>query len=358
MISFLSLVSGFLVLGVWIHDMDPVLWPIWGPLQLRWYGLAYLAGFVAAYYVLKRLARKDLWVLKEAEVPDFVAYGAMCGVFIGGRLGYVLFYMIPDRGIESVLSDPLVIFRVWDGGMASHGGFLGLMVFTGVYAWRKKLSWPGVGDGLVVACPLGLFFGRLANFINGELYGRLAVGVPWAIKFPASLAETVTADPERFREAMRAVVAAAPEQLGGMAQNYEIALANGHLEQARLIGLNFVQVTEAVARQKPAVSQALGPYLDPLHPSQLYEALLEGAVLFGVLYYLRVRFPRMAHGVLTGLFFLLYAVFRIVAEQFRQPDAAWVVEGVLTKGQFYSLFMIVIGVGFLGWAKVQGGRER
>jgi phosphatidylglycerol---prolipoprotein diacylglyceryl transferase len=353
-ISILSCLTAFLFLGTWVHNLDPVLLPVWGPLQLRWYGLAYLAGFVAAYVLLKRFARKGLWVLKEEEVPDFIAYGAMFGVFLGGRLGYVLFYMIPDRGIGSVLDDPGVIFRVWDGGMASHGGFLGLMIFTLIFAWRKKRSWPGVGDGLVVVCPLGLLFGRVANFINGELYGRLATSVPWAVKFPASLADAATKDPERFEKAMGAVVAEDPEQFGGWAQGYFRARDAGDFEQARSLAGGFTQHVEVVARDNAAVSEAMRPYLEPLHPSQLYEALLEGAVLFGVLYFLRVRFPNLAHGVLTGLFFILYAVFRIVVEGYREPDAAWVVEGVLTKGQFYSLFMIVIGVGFLIYARGRG----
>lgn len=350
--AFLFLSSKALGLGAWVHDLDPVLLPVWGPLQLRWYGMAYLVGFVAGYLLLKRFARRGLWVVKEQEVADFIAYAAMFGVFIGGRLGYVFFYMVPDRGWESVTSDPAVIFRVWDGGMASHGGFLGLMAFTLVYAWRKNLSWPGIGDSLVVACPLGLFFGRVANFINGELYGRLAEGVPWAVKFPASLGDTVANDPQRFEKAMAAAVAAKPEELGGWQQSYFNATSAA---EAQEIGRGFVIHMEAVARENEAVRSAVAPYLDPLHPSQLYEALLEGAVLFAILYYLRVRFPNLAHGVLTGLFFILYAVFRIVVEQFRQPDAAWVVEGVLTKGQFYSLFMILIGIGFLVYAKLRGG---
>jgi phosphatidylglycerol:prolipoprotein diacylglycerol transferase len=353
-ISFASFAAVFVVLGTWVHNMDPVLLPIWGPLQIRWYGLAYLAGFVAAYFLLKRFARQGLWVLKEEEVADFIAYGSMFGIFLGGRLGYVLFYMIPDRGWDYVLSNPGVILRVWDGGMASHGGFLGVMFFTLFYAWKKKRSWPGIGDSLVVVCPLGLLFGRVANFINGELYGRPAVGVPWAVKFPASLADAVTKDPERFEKALSAVVALDPAKYGAWQRDYLGYLGAGQVKQAQDVGRGFVMYAESVARDEPAVSAALAPYLEPLHPSQLYEALLEGVVLFAILYFLRVRFPKLAHGVLTGLFFVLYAIFRIVVEQYREPDAAWVVEGVLTKGQFYSIFMIGIGAGFLIYAKCRG----
>ena len=318
------------VLGTWVHNMDPVLVKVWGPLQLRWYGLSYLLGFVAAYFVLKWLARKRLWVVEESKVADFIAFGAMFGVFLGGRLGYVLFYMIPEQGLGTVLTDPLKIFRVWDGGMASHGGFLGLMIFTYVYARMTKLSWSAIGDGLVVACPLGLLFGRLANFINGELYGRVADGVGWAVKFPAALFDGRVVESSRQAEAASAMQAVDPEaHLGNVVERM---------------------------RDNPELQKAVGEFLEPRHPSQLYEAFLEGAVLFAVLLFLRVRFPRLARGVLTGTFFFLYAVFRIVAESFREPDSAWIIEDVLTKGQFYSLFMFVIAAGFYGYAWKWGGK--
>jgi phosphatidylglycerol:prolipoprotein diacylglycerol transferase len=311
-------------LGTWVHNVDPVLLPIWGPLQLRWYGLAYLMGFVAGYYLLKHLARRGLWVVAEEKVADFIAFAAMFGVFLGGRLGYVLFYMIPDKGIAAVTGDPMAVFRVWDGGMSSHGGFLGLMAFTFVYARRTKLSWPAVGDGLVVASPLGLLFGRLANFINGELYGRVAQGVPWAVKFPGALFDSGVVESTRQQEALVAI---------------NRVDANADLG-------NVV----ALMRDDPKLAETVGRFLEPRHPSQLYEAFLEGVVLFAILLFLRLKFPRLATGVLTGTFFALYAVFRIVVEGFRQPDSSWVVEGILTKGQFYSLFMFVIAAGFYVYA--------
>jgi phosphatidylglycerol:prolipoprotein diacylglycerol transferase len=315
--TYLSMV---MLLGVWVHNMNPVLFRIWGPLQLRWYGLAYLAGFVAAYFVLKFLARRRLWVVEESKVADFIAYAAMFGVFVGGRLGYVLFYMIPERGLGALMNDPLVVFRVWDGGMASHGGFLGLMVFTYIYARKTRVSWTGVGDGLVVAAPLGLLFGRLANFINGELYGRVTDGVAWAVKFPGALFDVKA--PEYSRQAMVEIAARGVDPDVGL------------------------RTLVAEMRDNPELSEVVGEYLEPRHPSQLYEAVLEGAVLFAILLFLRLKFPKLADGVLTGTFFVLYAVFRIVAEQFREPDSAWVIENALTKGQFYSIFLLAIGAGF------------
>ena len=152
-------------LGAWVHNLKPELFEISDKFALRWYGLAYLVGFVAGYFGLRWLAQKKLWVVGPEKVADFIAYAALFGVFLGGRLGYVAFYMIPESGFEYVLENPLVILQVWKGGMSSHGGILGLTIFTYFYARRAKCSWTGVGDGLVIFAPLGIFFGRLANFI-------------------------------------------------------------------------------------------------------------------------------------------------------------------------------------------------
>ncbi|MBT8037856.1 MAG: prolipoprotein diacylglyceryl transferase [Verrucomicrobiae bacterium] len=310
--------------------MDPVILDVVGPIKLRWYGLGYLLAFVFGYYLLRWQARKNLWVLPESKVADFIAYAAFFGVFLGGRLGYILFYQIPKdnfKGWDALLADPAMVFRVWDGGMASHGGILGLMIFTLVYARKNKVSWTGVGDGLCVVAPVGLGLVRMANFINGELYGRVAHGVSWAVKFPASLHEDLKYDQASIHEAYYACRQVAPE------------LGAGEVYYAAIVDR---------ARDNPELRETLGGYLLARHPSQLYEALLEGLVLFAILIMTRVRFPQLPHGMLTGLFFLFYAVFRIVVEGYREPDSAMI--GALTKGQFYSTFMIVAGIGFIGFA--------
>ena len=316
------------VIAQYIHDLNPVALPIYGNLAVRWYGLAYLAGFVAGFLLLRHLARRSLWVLKPEKTADFIAAAAMFGVFLGGRLGYVFFYQLPEQGWSKILSDPLMIFRVWEGGMASHGGILGLVIFTWFYAKKEKVTWTGLGDGLCVVAPLGLFFGRVANFINGELYGRIVEGVvPWAVRFPLSLMK----EPESVqRDAWQACAEIEPSLMD--AQSMETLIA--------------------VARENPEVSQTLGDFLPPRHPSQIYEALLEGALLFAILWWVRTRYKNAPDGLLTGLFFALYAGFRIFGEQFREPDAALV--GSLTRGQFFSLFMFVFAALFLlhawrGW---------
>ncbi len=300
--------------------MDPVLLDVAGPIKLRWYGLGYLLGFVFAYYLLRWQARKSLWVLPENKVSDFITYAAVFGVFIGGRLGSVLIY-----NFDAFLSDPSMIFKVWDGGMASHGGILGLMIVTFVYARKNNVSWTGVGDGLCVVAPIGIFLVRIANFINGELYGRAVNGVSWAIKFPASLYTDLENDPVKLSEAFTSCQAVDPS-IGEQPYSYLVAQA----------------------RDNPELLETLGGYLKARHPSQLYEALLEGLVLFLILFMTRIKFPKLANGVLTGMFFIFYAVFRIIVEGFREPDSAMI--GVFTKGQFYSLFMVIAGLAFLGYA--------
>lgn len=317
------------LVAVWVHDLDPEVFPLFGPLKLRWYGLAYLAGFVAGFLLLRHLARRGLWVLRPEMTGDFIAYCALFGVFLGGRLGYVVFYLVPEEGWGPLREDPFLVFKVWKGGMASHGGILGLTVFTFIYARMKKVSWPGLGDGLCVVAPLGLLFGRIANFINGELYGRIAEGVWWAVKFPKALFDPGAAESLRQDVALRA------------AQGVDHGVTPASLL--------------AEMRGNGELQQAVEPFLLPRHPSQLYEAALEGGLLFAILWFLRVRYPKLRDGVLTGLFFILYALFRIFVEQFRMPDSSWIVEDWITKGQFYSFFMIIIGTGFLIHARRRGG---
>ncbi len=320
------------VFAYYVHDLNPIALPIYGGLALRWYGLAYLMGFVAGFLLLRNLAQRGLWVLKPEKTADFIAAAALFGVFMGGRIGYILFYQLPKIGWSGLASDPLLVFRVWEGGMASHGGILGLVIFTWFYARKHKVSWTGLGDGLCVVAPLGLLFGRAANFINGELYGRVANGVAWAVKFPLSLS--------------------------GESEAAQMAAWQACTEVApSLATAKSLDPLIAAARDNPEVSRTLGEFLQPRHPSQIYEGLLEGLALFAILYFVRVKFRNAPDGLLTGLFFALYAVFRIIGEHFREPDAAMV--GILTKGQFFSVFMFVFAGAFLahawrGWKNREG----
>jgi len=297
----------------YLHDLSPYVIRFTESLGIHWYGLAYVLGFYCAYLVLVSLAKRGYGELKPEQVADFITYAALFGVVLGGRLGYMLLY-----NFDEFVQHPLNLFKLWQGGMASHGGIAGLAAFTYYWSWKYKVSWTGLGDNLVVGAPLGILFGRLANFINGELYGRVS-NVPWAMKFP-----TEVHDP-KFIPAV------------------ENALPWQNLPQHSHDIVNAVSAT-------PNGLADLEAILHPRHPSQLYEAALEGLLLFTVLYFVRTRVKNLANGVLTGLFFIIYAVVRIFGEHFREPDSELVMG--ITKGQFYSVFMILIGLAFLAFGLV------
>src|ERR1700693_405626 len=279
----------------YVHDLDPLIFRLWDNVGPRWYGLAYVLAFACSYALFRLLAKRGYADLPMAKVGDFITGAALFGVIVCGPRSYVLFYKL------AMLRAPMSILRVWEGGMSSHGGMLGLLAFTFYYAWRHKISWLNLDDNLVVTAPAGLVFGRCANFINGELYGR-ATNVAWAVQFPKELTENVG-------EAERAIIAC--RQIDP--------------------SLNSSDAIVAAVRHQPQVKEVLRGILTPRHPSQLYEAFFEGIVLFAILWVVRTR-TRTPNGVLIGLFFICYAIFRIVVEYFRQPDAT--VIAVFAHGQF------------------------
>lgn len=260
-------------MGLPYPDIDPVAIQI-GPLAIRWYALAYITGLLGGWWYMRWMVRRPPHAMSVPAVDDFLVW-ATFGVVLGGRLGYVLFYK-PLFYLEN----PAQIFAVWEGGMSFHGGLLGVVVAVLWFTRRRGLNLLQVGDLVACAAPIGLFFGRIANFINGELFGRPAPDVPWAMVFP-----------------------------GG------------------------------------------GPI--PRHPSQLYEAGLEGLLLFLVLH-LAWRRPaiRMRPGMLFGIFLAGYALARIVAEFFRSPDAhLGFLAGGATMGQVLSLPMLLAGILLILWAR-------
>ena len=242
--------------------IDPVLIEI-GPLSVRWYGLMYLLAFGAGYLVIRGLSRFRSLPLAGETASDLL-FHAMLGVILGGRLGYVLFY-----NPAYYLRHPLSIFAIWEGRMSFHGGLLGVTIAVWIYSRRNGLPVLLVADIMAAAAAPGLFFGRIGNFINGELWGRVT-DFPWGMVFPSA----------------------------------------GSL---------------------------------PRHPSQLYEALLEGLVLTLVLLFLHRR--KVSHGIPFFTFFLLYGVFRFLVEFVREPDAhlGYLWAGA-TMGQLLSLPMIGLGI--------------
>lgn len=301
------------MIAYYVHDLDPFVFHITQNIGPRWYGLAYVLAFFVAYLVFRWEAKRGYADLPESRVGDFITGVALFGVIVGGRLGYAIFYK-PEMFLH-----PLSILRVWEGGMASHGGMMGIFFFALFYARRNGFSWTNLGDNLVVAAPIGLFFGRCANFINGELYGRAAANVSWAMQFPKELFD----NPD---EAARAV---------SVCTKIDSSLGTP-------------DAIVVAVRHSPQVKDALRSILTPRHPSQLYEAFFEGVALFLILWLVRTRM-RQPNGFLIGLFFVCYAIFRIICEQFREPDAALI--GPFTRGQFLSFFLILIGLAFIVLSK-------
>jgi len=279
-------------------NIDPVLIHIYGPIAIRWYALSYIAGLLLGWwYVLRLLKRKELW-----EGPPFMGtppitadqFGDLfvwitLGVIVGGRLGFVLLYGTLYCGFAgdsapacaglpgAYLSDPVKIIAAWEGGMSFHGGLAGVILALYLYCRKHKLNLAAVGDLIAAATPIGLFFGRLANFINGELWGKIT-DVPWAMVFPNAL-----------------------------------------------------------------------PPGAPRHPSQLYEASMEGLLLFIILRVLLVRFQvHRRPGLVTAWFLTWYGVFRFVAEFFRDSESK--IAGWFSMGQALSLPMWAAAAFFFWWA--------
>ena len=251
-------------------SIDPVAVSI-GPFQVHWYGLMYVIGFLAAWWLGRRRAERI--GLTRDDVGDLLFYGAL-GVVLGGRLGYALFY-----GMEQWLADPLWVLRVWDGGMSFHGGLLGVLLAAWWFARRKRLAFFTLTDFVAPLVPIGLGAGRIGNFINHELPGRVT-DLPWGMPFPG-----------------------------------------------------------------------VGP--EPRHPSSLYEAVLEGLVLFVVLWWVSAK-PRR-RGFISGLFLVLYGIFRFAVEFVRRPDPqlGFIAFDWLTMGMLLSLPMIIAGAGLMVWSRRQ-----
>ena len=249
-----------------------------GPVQVHWYGLMYLFAFLAGWGLARWRASRPAWIAagwNGQKVDDLLTW-IMLGVVAGGRLGYVLFYDLPVY-----LDQPSEIFKIWNGGMSFHGGLVGVLLMGWWWSRRNKKKFMDVVDFVAPLVPPGLFFGRIGNFINGELWGA-PTDAAWGVVF------------------------------GGAAGTM------------------------------------------PRHPSQLYEAFLEGVVIFAVLYLLSRRMPPRPRGTFLGTFLVMYGCFRFLVEFVREPDAqlGYLWGGWLTMGQLLSVPLILVGAGVLVYALV------
>jgi len=299
------------LIAYYLDNFSPFMVKFGENFGIRWYGFSYLLAFFFGFLLLRWLAQRRYCELPADKVGDFILLVAL-GVVVGGRFGFVLFY----RPAQT-LADPLSIIRIWDGGMSSHGGMIGLTLATFLYGRSQRVSWVGLADNIAVVAPVGLFLGRCANFINGELYGR-ATTVRWAMQFPKEALDV----PEIGERLLAAVHAVQPD--------------------AGDLGLVIER-----ARHDQGLQTVFHQVLTPRHPSQLYEALLEGAFLFSCLWFLRLR-TKQPRGMLAGLFLLLYALVRIVVEYFREPDAP--LTGPFTRGQTLCALLIIGGICFIAYS--------
>lgn len=303
-------------MATYVHALDPFAIRFFGDVGLRWYGLAYMAGFVVAFFLIRRVLRAGASPLAPGKASDLV-FALAVGAVVGGRLGYVAFY---EPSLLWTFSDEIPWWNalaINRGGMASHGGMIGVVVAAFIFARRKRVPFLHVIDLAAFAAPIGLFFGRLANFVNGELFGRPAPdGLPWAVKFPQ-------------------------EVLGWSAD--KLATMNQALADASLAAMRPSDVIIAVQHGDATVTAAIAPLLTARHPSQLYEAVLEGLLLF-VVVAVTWRRPRKP-GVVAAVFGGTYAAVRIFGEQFRLPDAPLFsldgLEIVLTRGQLLSVLLFI-----------------
>lgn len=328
-----------------LHTIDPYAIEFSSGFGIRWYGLAYIIGFVAGYYIITAFSRRGLSSLKVELVSDFVFWVAI-GTIVGGRLGYCVFYS-PELFFQFTSDFPFwgVLF-VHHGGMASHGGMIGIVVAALLFARKHKLNALHLFDLTVLGATVGIFFGRIANFINGELLGRpCARAYQWCVQFPHEILLWINESPERLKTLGPTVKLLGTET---SSWNSWVDTHSWHSIEALL-----VSIITAVQNGNDLVSQAARQVLTPRHPSQLYEALLEGLFLFLVLLFYW-RLPRKA-GMVTAIFFILYAIVRIIGEQFRLPDAqiGYQLLG-LTRGQWLSVGLLIVGaVLFARWKKME-----
>jgi phosphatidylglycerol:prolipoprotein diacylglycerol transferase len=317
---------------------DPVLFDIPGlPIDIRWYGLMYVVGFVCGQWILVRLARDRFWPVTMQQAADLVVY-LVLGVMLGGRIGYALFY---DQG----LVDPLKILKVWEGGLSFHGGLAGVAIASWLFARKVKAPWTKVVDACALAVTPGVFAVRFANFINGELYGRVTQkGVFWAMQFPT--------DP-RAQDLMR-ISDAWTMRDRELCIQYAFRRVPWEDIEGKLSTVDAAGRPIDWERVKPFLDwEAIRDQVPFRHPSQLYEGIGEGLVL-GIVIFLVWWFTRrhpLRRGWYAALFLFGYSAVRITLEYVRQPDPQFGPIGNvfmdLTMGQSLSTLMLVGGVAIL-----------
>ena len=328
------------ILASYLHNLDPFAiffgdsFPIPG---IRWYGLSYLCGFLVAFYYATKITKNGISTLKIEHASDYIMATAI-GVFVGGRVGYVLFYK-PSLLFEFSAEMPYwSLFAINNGGMASHGGMLGVLIATCYYGYKHKHKIAHLWDISCFVVPMGLFFGRLANFVNGELYGRPCdKDMPFAVKFPQEMFDWTTSQNADQIVKLQNAFSHLPLE----ARNYPVTQS-------------IPTIIEKMNQGNQALIDIVEPLLVARHPSQLYEGILEGIILFAVML-IAWRTPKKPLFV-SGIFAITYGLLRFVVEYFRTPDQhlldAEFAAYNITRGQLLSVPLIIIGFIFLYLAKI------
>ncbi len=327
----------------YFHTLDPFLIAFTESLGIRWYSLAYLLGFFMSYVLIKHwLIKTKTTAFTEKTLTDFIVWVAF-GIILGGRVGYALFYS-PSLFMEFNADFPFwELLKIYKGGLSSHGGIFGLTAACFLFARKHKIAFFHCLDLTVLGASFGIFFGRLANFINGELFGRVIQNyAPVAVQFPQEmllwLSEKNTASLHALKQAVSHLknTNLKAHQWTDLIHQFE-ATGAGHYQIYQVISA----LIKACERGQQAVVNALSLVLSHRHPSQIYQALLEGLIPFLLVWWLWRAKPQRA-GLTASFWMLAYALMRIVGEQFRMPDSqlgfrAW----GLTRGQWLSVFMLL-----------------
>ena len=331
-----------MVLATYVHCLNPFMIEFWDGFGIRWYGMAYLAGFAMGFGLIYWAAQRRLSPMQPQLAGDFV-FAMAISTLAGGRVGYCLFYQ-PSLLWQLTAEPPFWgVLAIHQGGMASHGGMIGLALGCWWFARRHDLPMMHLLDLVAITGPIGVVFGRIANFINGELYGRAcSPDFAWAVKFPQEMVQWEN-QPAKLEALTKVVVAN--------------DLATQSEWQAAAMGMNPGLVRQVINELmlraqdcQSAVHTQLAPLLTARHPSQLYQAVLEGLLVVLALIWIW-RKPRKP-GVIAGCFIMGYAIARIVGEQFRMPDAHIGYDWLgLTRGQWLSVVMFLVGVATYVWCR-------
>jgi len=332
------------LLAAFFNDLDPVaIGPIFGTIAIRWYGLAYIAGFLGAWILMSQLAKRGLIGIPRDRVGDAIMT-LILGTIVGGRVGYAIFYR-PSLFIEFDNAIPFWgVLKVHQGGMSSHGGMIGLALASWWIARRHALPTLHVVDVLCLTGPVGIVFVRTANFINGELLGRV-VAQPgekapwWAVRYPTELLERPmdVANPEQ-REA----------RLWQLIESYNLILPNETAADA------IRRLLEQIRAGNEKLVQQIEPLITARHPTQLYQAFAEGLLVLAVLWAIW-SVPRRP-GTVAAWFFSLYGVGRIITEIWRLPDAHLADPRIagLSRGQWLSVGLVVVGLALFAYVRKRG----